>query len=138
MFACFVAVLVTWISFASDARELRRSALSMLETHIVMSFLIFCLVLTLVLRLAQLLMLCLMSLMDLTITHMILVHERTTLCLDALVMAHALIVVNISHVGMVFLLESLTLTLSPDTWTMHIFPVVVHVLLGQIVKWKGL
>jgi hypothetical protein len=138
MFACFVAVLVTWISFASDARELRRSALSMLETHIVMSFLIFCLVLTLVLRLAQLLMLCLMSLMDLTITHMILVHERTTLCLDALVMAHALIVVNISHVGMVFLLESLTLTLSPDTWTVHIFPVVVHVLLGQIVKWKGL
>jgi hypothetical protein len=138
MFACFVAVLVTWISFASDARELRRSALSMLETHIVMSFLIFCLVLTLVLRLAQLLMLCLMSLMDLTITHMILVHERTTLCLDALIMAHALIVVNISHVGMVFLLESLTLTLSPDTWTMHIFPVVVHVLLGQIVKWKGL
>jgi hypothetical protein len=104
MFACFVAVLVTWISFASDARELRRSALSMLETHIVMSFLIFCLVLTLVLRLTQLLMLCLMSLMDLTITHMILVHERTTLCLDALVMAHALIVVNISHVGMVFLL----------------------------------
>jgi hypothetical protein len=138
MFACFVAVLVTWISFASDARELRRSALSMLETHIVMSFLIFCLVLTLVLRLAQLLMLCLMSLMDLTITHMILVHERTTLCLDALIMAHALIVVNISHVGMVFLLESLTLTLSPDTWTVHIFPVVVHVLLGQIVKWKGL
>jgi hypothetical protein len=138
MFACFVAVLVTWISFASDARELRRGALSMLETHIVMSFLIFRLVLTLVLRLAQLLMLCLMSLMDLTITHMILVHERTTLCLDALVMAHTLIVVNISHVGMVFLLESLTLTLSPDTWTVHIFPVVVHVPLGQIVKWKGL
>jgi hypothetical protein len=138
MFACFVAVLITWISFASDARELRRGALSMLETHIVMSFLIFRLVLTLVLRLAQLLMLCLMSLMDLTITHMILVHERTTLCLDALVMAHALIVVNISHVGMVFLLESLTLTLSPDTWTVHIFPIVVHVPLGQIVKWKGL
>jgi hypothetical protein len=38
MFACFVAVLVTWVSFASDARELRSGALSMLETHIVMSF----------------------------------------------------------------------------------------------------
>jgi hypothetical protein len=40
----------------------------MLETHIVMSSLIFHLVLTLVLRLAHLLVLCLISLMDLTIT----------------------------------------------------------------------
>jgi hypothetical protein len=37
LFACFVAVLVTWMSFASDGRELRGGMLSMLETHIVMS-----------------------------------------------------------------------------------------------------
>jgi hypothetical protein len=82
------------------------------EIHIVMSFLIFCLVLTLMLRLAPLLMLCLVSLMDLTIVHLVLVYERTTLCLDALVMTHILIVVIVSHVGLVFLLEGLTLTLS--------------------------
>jgi hypothetical protein len=64
--------------------------------------------------LALLLVLCLSSLMDLTITHMVLVHERTALCLDALDMAHVLIVVIISHVGLVFLLEGLTLTLSRD------------------------
>jgi hypothetical protein len=56
------------------------------------------------LRLALLLMLCLSSLMDLTITHMVFVHKRTTLCLDALDTAHILIVVIISHVGLVFLL----------------------------------
>jgi hypothetical protein len=61
------------------------------------------LALTLVLRLALLLMLYLVSLMDLTITHMVLVHERTTLCLDILDMAHVLIVVIVSHVGLVFL-----------------------------------
>jgi hypothetical protein len=82
------------------------------ETHIVMSFLIFCLVITLMLRLAPLLMLCLVSLMDLTIVHLVLVYERTALCLDALVMTHILIVVIVSHVGLVFLLEGLTLTLS--------------------------
>jgi hypothetical protein len=106
----------------------------MLETHIVMSSLIFRLVLTIVLRLALLLMLCLISLMDLTIAHMVLVHERTALCLDTLVMAHVLIVVIVSRIGLVFLLEGLTLTLSPNTWTIHIFPVVVHVSLGQIMK----
>jgi hypothetical protein len=109
----------------------------MLETHIVMSSLIFCLVLTLVLCLA-LLLLCLVSLMDLTIAHMVLVHERTILCLDALVTAHVLIVVIVPHVGMIFLLEGLTHTLSPDTWTVHVFPIVVHVSLGQMVKWKRL
>jgi hypothetical protein len=36
-----MVVLVTWMSFASDARALRRGALSMIETHIVMSSLIF-------------------------------------------------------------------------------------------------
>jgi hypothetical protein len=56
--------------------------------------------------------LCLVSLMDLTIAHMVLVHERTALCLDALVTAHVLIVVIISLVGLVSLLEGLTLTLS--------------------------
>jgi hypothetical protein len=100
------------MSFASVTRELRRGALMMLETHIVMNSLIFRPVLTLVLRLAHLLVLCLISLMDLTIAHMILVHERTALCLDALVMTHILIVVIISRVGLIFLLEGLTLTLS--------------------------
>jgi hypothetical protein len=88
-----VDVLVTWMSFASVTRELRRGALTMLETHIVMGSLIFHLVLTLVLRLALLLMHSLISLMDITIAHMILVHERTTLCLDTLVTTHILIVV---------------------------------------------
>jgi hypothetical protein len=45
LFTCFVAVLVTWMSFASGGRELRGGMLSMLEAHIVMSSLIFCLVL---------------------------------------------------------------------------------------------
>jgi hypothetical protein len=68
-----------------------------------------------VLRLALLLVVCLMSLMDLTITHMVLVYERAALSLDALVMTHVLIVVIVSHAGLVFLLEGLTLTLSQDT-----------------------
>jgi hypothetical protein len=46
--------------------------------------------------------------------HMVLVHERMTLCLDALVTAHVLIVVIVPRVGMVFLLEGLTLALSRD------------------------
>jgi hypothetical protein len=49
-------------------------------------------------------MLCLTSLMDLTITHMVLVHERTALSLDALVTAHVLIMVIVSRIGLVFLL----------------------------------
>jgi hypothetical protein len=71
-------MLVAWMSFASSIRELRGEALSMLETHIIMSSLIFCLALTLMLSLRLLLMLCLISLMDLTIAHMVLVHEKTT------------------------------------------------------------
>jgi hypothetical protein len=51
-------------------------------------------------------------LMNLTIAHMVLVHKRTTLYVDALVTAHALIVVIVSRVGLIFLLEGLTLTLS--------------------------
>jgi hypothetical protein len=77
-----------------------------------MSPLILFLVFILVLYLALFLMLCLSSLMDLTITHMVFVHERTTLCLDTLVTAHVLIMVIISRVGMVFLLKGLTVTLS--------------------------
>jgi hypothetical protein len=112
LFACFVVVHVTWISFPSAARELRRNTLTMLEAHIVMSSRIFRLALTLMLCLTLLLVLCLMSLIDLTITHMVLIHERTTLCLDALDTAHVLIVVIVSRIGLVFLLEFLTLTLS--------------------------
>jgi hypothetical protein len=87
----------------------------MLGTHIVMSSLIFWLVLILVLHLALLLVLCLISLMDLTIAHMVLVHKRTTLCLDNLVTAHVLLMGIVPPVGLVFLLELLTLTSSLDT-----------------------
>jgi hypothetical protein len=83
----------------------------MLETHIVMSSLIFHIVLILVL----LLVLCLVSPMDLTITHMILVHERIVLSLDALVTAHVLVVVIISRIGLFFLLKGPTPTFSRDT-----------------------
>jgi hypothetical protein len=84
----------------------------MLETHIVMSslifrlvlILVFHLVLTLMLHLAFLLVPCLISLMDLTIAHMVLVYERTTLSLDALVMTHVLIMMTASCIGLVFLL----------------------------------
>jgi hypothetical protein len=57
-----------------------------------------------VLSLALLLVLCLSSLMDPTISNMVLVHDRTTLSLDALVTAHVLIVVTVSRVGLIFLL----------------------------------
>jgi hypothetical protein len=111
------------MSFASGVRELRGDILSMLETHIVMSSLIsrlvlilmFCLAFTLMLRLTFLHVLLLSSLMDVTIAHMVLVHERTALSLDALVTAHVLVVVIVSRVGLVFLLEGPTPTLSRDT-----------------------
>jgi hypothetical protein len=83
-----------------------------------MSSLIFCLVLILMFRLAftlvlllalshvlcltLLLVLRLSSLMDPTIAHMVLVHERTALRLDALVTANVLVVVIVSRVGVVF------------------------------------
>jgi hypothetical protein len=122
------------MSFASGISELRGGTLTMLETHIIMNSLNFHLALTLVLCLAFLLVLCLVSLMDLVIAHMILVHERTALSLDALVTTHVLIVVIISHGGPLFLLEDLRLTLSPDTWMVHVSPVVVPVPLVQMVK----
>jgi hypothetical protein len=65
------------MSFASIIRGLRGDVLSMLETHIVMNYLSFCLVLTLVLCLALFPVFCLSSLMDQTIAHMVFVHERT-------------------------------------------------------------
>jgi hypothetical protein len=130
LFACFVTMLVTWMSFASDGRELRGGVLSMLETHIVMSLsifhliliLVFCLALTLMLHLthfhvlclALLLVLCLSSIMDPTIAHMVLVHERTALSLDVLDTTHVLIVVIVSRVGLVFPLEGHFPTLSRD------------------------
>jgi hypothetical protein len=89
------------MSFACGVRELRRDALSMLETHIVMSSLIFRLALILVSRLVLTLVLCLISLMDLTITHMVLICERTTLILDSLVTTHVLIVI-VFCVGSIF------------------------------------
>jgi hypothetical protein len=142
------------MSFASGGRELRGGVLSMLETHIVMSSLIFRLVLILMFRLTFtlvfllalshvfcltfLLVLRLSSLMDPTIAHMILVHERTALRLGALVAAHVLIVVTVFCVGLVFSLEGPSPTLSRDTWMVHAFPVMVHVPLGQVVRYKGL
>jgi hypothetical protein len=125
----------------------------MLETHIVMSSLSFRLVLILMFRLAftlvlflalshalyltLILVLRLSSLMDPTIAHMVLVHKRTALSLDALVMAHILIVVTASHVGLVFPLEGPSPTLSQDTWMVHAFSIVVHVPLDQVVRCKG-
>jgi hypothetical protein len=90
-----------------------------LETHIVMSLLILSLIL--------LLMLHLVSFTDQTIADMVLAHERIALGLDALVMAHILINVIIPCIGTVLLLEGHTLALSQDTWTVHVFLVVVHV-----------
>jgi hypothetical protein len=134
------------MSFASNVRELGGDVLSMLETHIVMSLLISCLILflmfhlafALVLRLALLHVFFFSYLMDLTIAHMVLVHERTALSLDALVMTHILIVVIVSHLGLIFLLKVPAPTLIRDTWMVHVFPVMVHVQLGQVVRCKGL
>jgi hypothetical protein len=99
----------------------------MIETHIIMSSLIFRLILILMFRLAftlvlllalshmlclALLVLHLSSLMDPTIAHMVLAHERTVLSLDALDTAHILIMVIVSRIGLVSLLEGLILTLN--------------------------
>jgi hypothetical protein len=117
-----------------------------------MSLLIFRLVLILMFRLtftlvlllapshvfclALLLVLCLSLLMYPTITHMVLIHERTALSLDALVTAHVLIVVTVSRVGLVFPLEGPFPTMSRDTWMVHVFSVMVHVPLSQVVRHK--
>jgi hypothetical protein len=98
----------------------------------------FRLAFTLVLHLALFHVLFLNSLMDLTITHMVLVHERTALSLDALVTAHVLVVVIVSHVCLVFLLEGPTPTFSRDTWMVHVFPIVVHIPLDEVMRCKVL
>jgi hypothetical protein len=102
----------------------------MLETHIVMSLLIF--------RLILLLVLCLVSFMDLTIAHIVLVHERIALCLDALVTAHVLIVVIVPGIGTIFLLGCFAHALCQDTWMVHVFPIVVHIPLAKMVRCKRL
>jgi hypothetical protein len=98
----------------------------MLETHIIMSSLIF--------HLAFPLMLHLIFLMDLTIAHMVLVHKRVVLYLDALVLTHVLIVVLIPCVGTVLPLEVPILTLSRVALMVHAFPVAVYVSLAQTVR----
>jgi hypothetical protein len=76
--------------------------------------------------------------MNITIAHMVLIYKRAALSLDVLVMTHVLIVVIVPRIGPVFLLELLILTLSRDTWMVHVFPVVVHIPLSQMVKCKEL
>jgi hypothetical protein len=100
------------MSFTSGVRGLKGDTLIVPETHIVMSFLIFRLALSLALCLTLLLVLCLSSLIDIASAHMVLVHERTALSLDALVTAHVLIMMIVSRVGMFILLEGPTPTLS--------------------------
>jgi hypothetical protein len=95
-----------------------------------MSFLISHLILLLVLHL--------ISFMNLTIAHMVLIHEIISLWLDALVTTYVLIVVIVTRVGTIFPLEVSILTLSQATLTVHAFPVVVHVPLAQMAKCKGL
>jgi hypothetical protein len=73
---------------------------------------VLCLAPSHVFCLALFLVLCLSSLMDSTIAHIVLVHERTVLSLDALDTAHVLIVVIVSRVGLVFPLEGPFPTLS--------------------------
>jgi hypothetical protein len=111
-------------------QENGEEAYVLLETHIMMNLLIFCLTFLLILHL--------IFLMDLTIDHMVLVHERVVLYLDALVSIHALIVVFVPHVGMIFLLEVSILTLNRVALTVHAFSIVIHVPLVQMVRCKGL
>jgi hypothetical protein len=89
-------------------------------------------------RLIFLLVLHLIFLMDLTIAHMALVHERVALCLDALMLTHVLIVVFVPCVGMVFLLQVSILTLSQVALMVHTFLIMVHVTLAQMVRCKRL
>jgi hypothetical protein len=100
----------------------------MLETRIVMSLLIF--------HLVFLLVLCLIYFMNLTITHMVLVHKKIALCLDVLVMAHVLIVMIVPRIGMVFSLEVPILTLSQAPLMVHTFPIMVHIPHAQMVRCK--
>jgi hypothetical protein len=137
-----MVVLVTWMSSASIAREWRRDVLIMLETLIIMrsfdyarnsyrnEFIDF--------------PPCTSSHASPNFFHgpnhrsYVLIHERMTLCLDALVTAHVLIVVIVPRVGTVFLLEGVTLIVSRDTWTVHVSPIVIYIPLPQMVRCKRL
>jgi hypothetical protein len=66
------------------------------------------------------------------------VYDYVVLCLDSLVSAHHLIMVFIPHIGRVFSLEVFILTLSRVALTVHVFPVMVHVPLAQMVRCKRL
>jgi hypothetical protein len=101
------------------------------------TFLVLLLTLSHVLCPALPLVLRLSSLMDSTISHVVLVHERTASSLDALATAHILIVVIISRIGLVFPLEGPFPTLSRDTWMVLAFPIIVHIPLDQVVRCKG-
>jgi hypothetical protein len=92
----------------------------------------------LIFHLIFLLMLLPAFLMNLTIAHMILIHERVALFLEALVSTHVLIVVLVPRVGMGFPLEVSILTLSRVTLMVHAFPIVVHIPLVQMVRCKRL
>jgi hypothetical protein len=76
---------------------------SSLMSRLVLIFM-FYLAFTLMLHLTLFHVLFLSSLMDLIITHMVLIHERIALSLDALVTVYILVVVLVSRVGLVFLL----------------------------------
>jgi hypothetical protein len=84
----------------------------MLETHIIMSLLIFCLTLILVLCLVLLLMLCLTPFMDLTITHIIFVSQENNFVPRRFGYDPRPNRGDVSRIGMVFLLEGFTLILS--------------------------
>jgi hypothetical protein len=116
--------------FCFYRKRIEKMCFNYARNSYVMSLLIFLLIFHLVLRL--------ISFMDLIIAHIVLVHERIALCLYAFVTAHVLIMVIVPNVGTVFLLEGLTLTLSQDTWTVHVFLVMVHVPLAQMVRCKRL
>jgi hypothetical protein len=116
--------------FCFHRKRIEKRRFDYARTHIAMSLLIS--------RLVLILVLCVISFMDLTIAHMVLVHKRTTLCPDSLVMAHILIMVIVSRVGTVFLLEGLTPSLSRNTWTIQIFPIIIHIPLVQMVRCKTL
>jgi hypothetical protein len=99
---------------------------SMLETHIKISSLIF--------HLTFLLVLHLIFLTDLTIAHMVWVHKRVALYLDALVLTDVLIVVLVPRVSTILLLEVSILTLSRVALIVHAFPIMVHISLARTVR----
>jgi hypothetical protein len=100
-----------------------------LETHIMMSLLIFHLIFLLMLRL--------IFLIDLTIDHMTLVHERVALYLDALVSTHVHIMGFIPRVGM-FSARDAYSHFEKIALTVHTFPIMVLIPLAQLMRCIGL